>query len=100
MTQPRNDLVLDDKGERIYTFLTWSETIPAGETKTIDVNIGNVGKVISSIEMGFYATIVLNADVETTVLKISDFTNGMPTISFDGQIKDVGSKYFEMVGEL
>ena len=50
--------------------------------------------------MGFYATIVLNADVETTVLKISDFTNGMPTISFDGQIKDVGSKYFEMVGEL
>lgn len=100
LTQARNDLVLDDKGERIYTFLTWSETIPAGETKTIDVNIGNVGKVISSIEMGFYATIALNAEVETTVLKISDFTNGMPTISFDGQIKDVGSKYFEMVGEL
>lgn len=100
LTQPRNDLVLDDKGERIYTFLTWSENIPAGETKIIDVNIKNVGKVISSIEMGFYAMVVLSADVETTVLKISDFTNGMPTISFDGQIKDVGKKYFEMVGEL
>ena len=98
LAQTRDDLVLNDKGEKIYTFLTWSEEIPTGESKTIDVEIRNLNEEISSIEMKFHYGIGID-DIETTVLKISDFTNESPTITFDNGMERVDDKFLEMLNE-
>lgn len=98
MAQTRDKQVLNDKGEEINTFLVWSEKIPAGESKTIDVGIRNLNEIISSIEMRFHFGAGIDI-IETTALKISDFTNESPTITFDNEMEIVDDEYLEMLAE-
>lgn len=98
MAQTRDKQVLNDKGEEINTFLVWSEKIPAGESKTIDVEIRNLHQIISSIEMRFHFGAGINI-IETTALKISDFTNESPTITFDNEMERVDDEYLEKIAE-
>lgn len=98
LVQTRDDLVLNDKGEKIYTFLSMSEDIPAGESKTIDVTIQNLNEEISSIEMKFHYGIGL-CDIETSTLKISDFTNESPTITFDNNMANVNDDFMTFLAE-
>lgn len=98
LAQTRDDLVQNDKGEKINTFLVWSEEIPAGESKTIDVTIRNLNEEISSIEMKFHFGVGIR-NIETTTLKINDFTNESPTITFDNSMERVDNSYLEILAE-
>lgn len=98
LVQTRDDLVLNSNGERINTFLAISEHIPAGESKTIDVTILNLNEEISSIEMKFHYGIGVCV-IETSTLRISDFTNESPTITFDNKMADVNDDFMTFIAE-